>query len=178
MDTKGNNPCNILIASLDNLPEQVSGQIKHSSLRPESALARVLTAQALRTFLGREPSAAELSGEERSDKGKPFFPAFPDFHYNISHSGKYVVCAFSDRPVGIDLQEIPGKLEQTLKLARRFFSEQEYSTMTDLLNNSDPAGEQTLFLFTRFWTARESYIKLTGQGLSDSFKNFRPDLEN
>ena len=31
-------------------------------------------------------------------------------------------------------------------------------------------------LFTRFWTSRESYIKLTGRGLAEPFKSFYPDL--
>ncbi|MGE7591252.1 4'-phosphopantetheinyl transferase family protein [Peribacillus sp. NPDC101480] len=36
--------------------------------------------------------------------GKPFSSNFPSFHYNISHSGEYVVCAVHDAEVGVDIK--------------------------------------------------------------------------
>ena len=110
----------------------------------ESAAGRLLLARALGDYLGRTPSAEELAGQSKSANGKPFFPAYPDFHYNISHSGDYVVCAF--------------------------FSDREVAALQDL-----PDFEMRR-LFTRFWTSRESYIKLTGRGLAEPFKSFYPDL--
>ncbi len=38
--------------------------------------------------------------------GKPFFIYNPYIHFNISHTGNYVVCAISDEPVGIDIELI------------------------------------------------------------------------
>lgn len=38
--------------------------------------------------------------------GKPYLRDYPNAHFNISHSGQYVVCAVADRPVGIDVQVI------------------------------------------------------------------------
>ena len=37
--------------------------------------------------------------------GKPFLKDV-DFHFNLSHSGAYAVCAYGDQPIGIDLQII------------------------------------------------------------------------
>ena len=164
-----------LIADMRDLPKQASSEDAVSSMRPESALARKLVARALHTFLGRAPSSEELAGEVRTAGGKPCFPAFPDFHYNISHSGSFVVCAVCDRPVGIDLQKIPEQAERAMKIAKRFFSGQEQETLNVLRGNDEP--EALCRLFCRYWTARESYIKLTGRGLSEPFGNFRPDLE-
>lgn len=139
----------------------------------ESACARRLTASALSLFLGRDPSEADLSGETRTPEGKPFFSAFRDFHYSISHSGGLVVCAAWDRPVGIDLQMVPSDPERALKIAGRFFSVREQNALRKL-QSEDP--EAMLRLFARFWTARESYIKLTGRGLAEPFDNYYPDL--
>ena len=141
--------------------------------RLESACARRLTASALSLFLGRDPSEDDLRGEARTPEGKPYFPAFSDFHYSISHSGGLVVCAAWNRPVGIDLQMIPSDPEKALKVAGRFFSVREQNALQKL-QAEDP--EAMLRLFARFWTARESYIKLTGRGLAEPFDNYYPDL--
>ena len=41
----------------------------------------------------------------KGEHGKPFFTLQPKIHYNISHSGKYVVCVLAGEEVGIDIQE-------------------------------------------------------------------------
>ena len=136
----------------------------------ESAAGRLLLVRALGDYLGRAPSAEELAGQSKSANGKPFFPAYPDFHYNISHSGDYVVCAYSAQPIGIDIQQIPDKARRASSIAGHFFSDREVAALQDL-----PDFEMRQ-LFTRFWTSRESYIKLTGRGLAEPFKSFYPDL--
>lgn len=47
-----------------------------------------------------------LKYEPRSkgEHGKPFFTLQPKIHYNISHSGKYVLCILAGQEVGIDIQ--------------------------------------------------------------------------
>ncbi len=40
----------------------------------------------------------------KGEHGKPFFTLLPKIHYNISHSGKYVMCLFAGEEVGIDIQ--------------------------------------------------------------------------
>lgn len=171
---------NILIAKVGDLQEQTCSEHAVSSasaapMRPESAAARILVAKALHTFLGRTPSPGELEGEVRAEGGKPYFPAYPDFHYNISHSGSYAVCAFCDQPVGIDLQKIPEDPRRVLLIAKRFFSGEEQEALRELQGKNET--EAMCRLFCRYWTARESYIKLTGRGLAEPFGNFRPDLE-
>ena len=180
MDHQKKAQLNILIAGAGDLPEQVypvqaASELSSASMRPESVIARRLTAKALHIFLGRAPSPGELDAEVRSPGGKPYFPAFPDFHYNISHSGSYVVCAICDHPVGVDLQQIPDQAERAVKIAKRFFSAQEQEALRVLQDRNDT--EALCRLFCRYWTARESYIKLTGRGLAEPFENFRPDLE-
>ena len=147
---------------------------KKDLARMESDGARRLTAAALSLYLGTDPSEADLRGEVRTPEGKPYFPAFPDFHYSISHSGGLVVCAAWSQPVGIDLQRIPSDPEKALKIADRFFSVSEQETLRKL-QHEDPSAMLTLF--ARYWTARESYIKLTGRGLAEPFADYYPDLK-
>lgn len=147
----------------------------HSIVQLESSLSRALTAAALRIYLGRKPSPEDLSCELRIPGDKPRFPAYPDFHYNISHSGGVAVCGLSDHPIGIDLQKIPDDPRKILRIAKRFFSSMEQENLQILLDQNEP--EAFCRLFCRYWTSRESYIKLTGRGLAESFGNYRPDLE-
>lgn len=149
---------------------------RHSVTRTESALSRALTAAALEIYLGREPLPEELSGELRVPGDKPRFPAYPGFHYNISHSGGIAVCGLSDHPIGIDLQKIPEDPGKSLLIAKRFFSPKEQEALQELQDRNEP--EALCRLFCRYWTSRESYIKLTGRGLAESFQNFCPDLES
>ena len=136
---------------------------------------------------GSETLAEVLAREVRPENGKPYLPDYPDFHYNISHSGGIVACAASDSPVGIDIQQISDDPVRILKIAAHFFSQEEQQELnfrhqeknpnTGAASNSCSNDEQDLcHLFCRFWTARESYIKLTGRGLAEPFSEFRPDL--
>ena len=165
------------------LPRAKSGSpaVNSSNSRPESVLARELTAKALELYLGRKPSPEVLACETRTPQGKPYFQDFPDFHYNISHSGKYVVCGMicggkDPQPVGIDIQEIPADPNRALKIADHFFSDEEKESLHALVCEGDSSS--ALLLFCRYWTARESYMKLTGRGLAEPFCNYRPDLDH
>lgn len=100
----------------------------------------------------------------RNKYGKTFLKDFQDLHYNISHSGKWVVCALCENaPVGIDVQLIK---RVNLNIVKRFFSIEEYRNF--LKKNR----HQKLHYFFDLWTLKESYIKADGRGMSlplDSF---------
>ena len=48
----------------------------------------------------------KLAFEPRAtgEHGKPFLTLQPRIHYNITHSGKYVMCIIADQEIGIDVQ--------------------------------------------------------------------------
>ena len=106
----------------------------------------------------------------RTARGKPFLPQFPDLHLSVSHSGEWFVCAISNQPVGIDLQEhtlLRGETqEQALnrycKIARRFFHPLEADYV-----EADPKNR-----FFPVWTAKEGYVKYTGQGMDEYYDSF------
>ena len=77
--------------------------------------------------------------------------------FNISHSGKVVACAVSGQPVGCDAEEIKAAPEG---VATRFFSDGEKQYLKKF------AGEAYDEAFFRLWTMKESYAKMTGEGIS------------
>lgn len=186
MNSRKTQQLNILLADIRDISAGPTDGSSPAPHKQHSAIARQLVASALEAYLGRTPSPEELAGEVRGEHGKPCFPAFPAFHYNISHSGDFVVCAVSDRPVGIDIQQISENADRPMKIASHFFSKEEQEALqalrSDPAKNTDstePSSDLAFCtLFTRYWTAREAYIKLNGLGLSESFAGYRPDLES
>ena len=88
--------------------------------------------------------------------GKPWLEQYPEFCYSLSHSGKWVVCGVHSKELGIDIQEMRS---WNIGVAKRFFAIEEYER---ILNAEE--SEKTI-LFYKMWTAKESYAKLTGDGI-------------
>ena len=61
-----------------------SPAVNSGTSRPESVLARKLTAKALEFYLGHTPSPESLASETRTPEGKPYFQDYTDFHYNAN----------------------------------------------------------------------------------------------
>lgn len=102
----------------------------------------------------------ELKSDEISvynlPSGKPVAKAKEkEIFVSITHSGGFVACAIADTSVGIDLE---AKREIKPEFINRVLSEAEL----EFVKKSDDF--QTAFL--KIWTAKEAYLKLTGQGLS------------
>ena len=95
------------------------------------------------------------------ENGKPYCRSFPGVHFNISHSGLWVVCAVSDRPIGIDIEKID---VADMQIAKRFFTEYEYQYLQ--------RQENKVEIFYKLWTLKESYIKCTGKGLTVPLNSF------
>ena len=96
--------------------------------------------------------------------GKPYVKDLAGFHFNLSHSGDWIVCAVDSTPVGIDIEKIA---TCDLSLAKRFFTKKEYKWLVD---RSEQEKDRSFF---ELWTMKESYIKAVGRGLSiplDSFE--------
>lgn len=123
----------------------VSGQYPRTRLCTVSGLLAELTEPLSLTY-------------RYGDKGKPYFENIPLF-FSLSHSGEYVLCAASRREVGADIQKCQSA--DVLKLAKRFYSEPECR----ILERCESAEERQR-LFFGFWTRKEAYGKLTGEGVA------------
>lgn len=97
--------------------------------------------------------------------GKPYFLHYPSIHFNLSHSGDYVVAAFDRQPVGIDIQEHRALKES---MERHFLQEEELESLS--LYREEGKREE---LLCRLWAIKESYVKLTGEGMKKPMKEFR-----
>jgi len=102
--------------------------------------------------------------------GKPSLKNYPDFHFNISHSGNWVVIAIGDSSIGIDIEVIK-QFRDFMEIGKNYFSKMEY----DVLINSH--SSKKLDLFYEIWTKKESLIKAEGKGLSISLKSFSVPLD-
>jgi phosphopantetheinyl transferase len=111
------------------------------SRRKGSAFGMSLLAYAIRQVWGM----TEMPEIEEDDKGRPFFPEYPDRHFSISHGRTHAVCAVAEQPVGIDIET-----------QRPMRSEVEARLMAP--------EEQAMFNFFEIWVLRESVYKLTHQG--------------
>jgi 4'-phosphopantetheinyl transferase len=98
-----------------------------------------------------------------SEHKKPSLKNHNNIHFNISHSGDWVVCAVSAKEVGIDVEKIR---ETNFKIARRFFSNDEVKHLFALPKN------QQLEYFFDLWTLKESYLKMLGSGLTKPLSSF------
>ncbi|NMB34027.1 MAG: 4'-phosphopantetheinyl transferase superfamily protein [Clostridium sp.] len=93
---------------------------------------------------------------QKGCKGKPYLLNNKDFHFNLSHSGDFAVCAISNKTIGIDIEKVQ---DMDFSIAKRFFSQSETQ---DLFSKDGEARKQYFF---DLWTLKESYIKADGRGM-------------
>ncbi len=97
--------------------------------------------------------------------GKPFLSKKSNLHFNLSHSGVWIICVINNSPVGIDIEEI--KLIDFHNISKHFYSNEEHF---DLLSKTDDSIR--LHYFYDLWTLKESYVKYIGEGLNYSLNKF------
>ncbi|MBR0399041.1 MAG: 4'-phosphopantetheinyl transferase superfamily protein [Eubacterium sp.] len=108
---------------------------------------------------------------ERTERGKPYFVHHPEVCFSLSDSEGMTAAAFAAEPVGLDIQlhrrhgiQRPEKEEneRLSRMARRFFHPDE----RDFVLACEAGIRQR---FYRVWTAKEAYVKYTGQGIDGEF---------
>ena len=94
--------------------------------------------------------------------GKAYISNYDNIHFNLSHSGKIVLCAISDMEVGVDVEYIDPEID--LDIAKHYFYNSEYET---IINSDNPSDE-----FFKYWVLKESYMKYTGLGFNLELDEF------
>lgn len=90
-----------------------------------------------------------------------------DAVFNLSHSGRYALCACSDRQdvqVGCDV-EMKGEL--LMPIAERYFCAQE----CEQIRSGKDEKEKTDW-FYRFWVLKESFMKATRKGMGLDMRSY------
>lgn len=126
--------------------------------KTRSLFAEVLVRYALKKHFAIEGSKVSFTCNEY---GKPFLEGYKNLFFNVSHSGNWVICALSDKPVGVDVEQIK---EKDTDIAKRFFHEKEANAIHENVQDKE--------LFFHYWTLKESYVKAEGKGMSIDFSSF------
>lgn len=130
---------------------------------------------------------APLPTAARAEYGKPYLPDLPEFHYSISHSGRYVVLAAiypdthaitpsAPAEIGIDIQK-RGPVQMGIDaVAARYFTPGEAGFLAHFDEKDEKQREMKQHLFYQYWSIKEAYLKCTGQGLTGGLDSF--DMES
>lgn len=148
--------------SYDELSQNIFDDtlLSRTHIAPQTLSALMLLEHAMAHAFPKLPRPLRV---QRAPQGKPFFTDYPNIHFNLSHSAGQIVCAISDLPVGIDIQqEIPRKLT----IANRFFHARE----VEFLSTLDTRARQTAFY--QLWVLKEAYLKAIGEGLHKPLSDF------
>ena len=92
------------------------------------------------------------------ENGKPYAEN-AEIRFNVSHSGIYVICALSEKPVGADIEKIS---KAALHALPRFADEIE----TEFVGGSEEKA-------TLLWTLKEAYLKAGGTGIAGGLGSVR-----
>ena len=120
----------------------------------------------LRWLLGRYLAQNPLDFTfEYNAHGKPFLPE-NRIHFNVSHSKQLGLIAFDPlEEIGVDIEWMRPDFGG-LKIARRFFSQQEVKELEQLDESDQKKG------FFNGWSRKEAYIKARGKGLAIPLSQF------
>ena len=97
----------------------------------------------------------------KNNHGKPYAQNLP-VYFSASHSADMVVCAVSDKEIGIDIEKIK---PFNPKAAEKFATEKELEYIRTNKNG-----------FFEIWTLKEAYFKCIGTGLGADIKNVSFDI--
>ncbi|MCR5026927.1 MAG: 4'-phosphopantetheinyl transferase superfamily protein [Methanobrevibacter sp.] len=100
--------------------------------------------------------------------GKAYISNHENIHFNLSHSGKMVLCAISDMEVGVDIEYIDPTID--LNIAKHYFYNREYENIMNAQNRPDE--------FFKYWVLKESYMKYTGLGMNLKLDSFEIIIED
>lgn len=125
---------------------------------------RILCAESF--FLLQEALKSEYGIKEELEfdyigNHKPILKHYHDIHFNISHCNNGIACAVDSNPVGVDIESIPKELD--IDLCHCCFNDAEFE---DIMNSDSPNIK-----FAMWWTKKEAFMKLTGQGMVNDVKN-------
>lgn len=144
---------------------RVSAQRREKVLKYKFAAGREQSLRAymlLQQLLKEEYGITEPPIFRELENGKPVIIGHEDIHFNMSHCKNAVACAVSDKPIGIDVERIQDKVNESL--AQYVLNEKELEDITPQK-------------FARLWTMKEAVVKLTGRGITGK-EQLRPLLND
>ena len=143
------------------LPEEEhtkASRYHHQKDRDRVLISRIALRLLLAKYLNASPS--EIKIMIGSNK-KPYLRNAKNFFYNASHSGDFILIAFSNFEVGVDIEEVDENFSYG-EILERYFSNQEI----EFIGKSQKSSEN----FYLLWTRKEALLKATSKGIHDDLK--------
>lgn len=109
----------------------------------------------------QKKTGCDLKDLKFTPHGKPFLKTGP--HFSIAHDANWVLVAFADLDLGIDVQAMVPRNISTL-VARFHPEEQEYLNAL--------SEKEQLQAFYRIWTRKESLLKASAVGMTVELNAF------
>jgi len=102
---------------------------------------------------------------EKGIHGKPLYKK-EEIYFSISHTREMVAVACANLPIGVDIEQ-PRKVSK--RAIERSCSKKELEQLKNVTNI------ETEFL--KYWTLKESYVKMTGDGMSFPFSEVEFEIK-
>ncbi|MDE7283413.1 MAG: 4'-phosphopantetheinyl transferase superfamily protein [Lachnospiraceae bacterium] len=106
---------------------------------------------------------------EFGSHGKPFLRYYPEIHFSLSHSKDYAICSIGIEELGNDIEWVRSGKDN---VAERFFAAEELAWIKNAVDSKE--RDERMF---QIWTMKESFLKVTGFGMSLSLKDFAVVIE-
>lgn len=157
----------VLVALLSGHEQERAARFAFDRDRQRYILSHALLRLVLSRYTHKKAAQIRFSTGQH---GKPAISGpgavSDDIQFSLSHSGPYALVAVAKgRACGADVEVRQADVD-ALKLAQRFFAPSESA----LITKRD--GEARRYMFYRFWTAKEAYLKGKGVGLSLGLDRF------
>jgi len=122
---------------------------------------RIISKAVLRILVGRFIKVDPKEIRFKSDKNKkPYLESTisGNLHFNVSHSGNWILIALAANPVGVDVEQMDASFTYQNMLSFSFNKEE----ISYIKSAKIPYQN-----FYKLWTRKESLLKATGKGLVD-----------
>lgn len=135
----------------------------------EDKIRCILGEAIIRYALKKEYNIKDMEPWILNSYGKPMLAENAKIHFNVSHSGDWVVAAIGYNNIGVDIEKM-----QTV-------TEDVYTNVLSvqgkgLAERLEPIKLEEYFI--RKWTIKEAYTKTLGMGLSKSFPSIEVKFQN
>lgn len=141
---------------------QRSEELVFQNRSDDYIISRSILRKILAQYLGGAPESVSL---ELNTTGKPYLTS-SRYYFNLSHSNDLFICGITwDTPIGIDLQHIYS-ISNIDTLIRNYFSPEEQQIVNSVIDS------RIQDLFFTIWTAKEAYLKGTGEGFQRPVNSF------
>ena len=149
-----------------------SDRFKFDIHRNRYIASRSILRLILEKYLNINPHLIEF---QYGDKGKPRIIQSQNkdnIEFNISHSNELSLYGITKKySIGIDV-EYWRKISDIEAIAKRFFVSKEFNLIKTASEN------EKLELFCKLWTAKEAYLKCTGEGIAGGLDKFEVIFNN